>query len=77
MNKSKSELMKFHHPGVPFDTALPQDFVDECQRCGFDPRPEVVWAYPAMHHLFGIPMGVTIKATAKLRLVAAIQECGD
>lgn len=52
-----------------FDTALPQDWVDEAFDLGLDPRPSVVWSYD--HHMvFGQPVGVD--AIGKI-IVAAME----
>jgi hypothetical protein len=42
-------------PGLTYDDALPQEWLNAVQLRGLDPRGHVVWAYPK-GSLFGNPM---------------------
>ena len=48
-----------------FDCALPQPFVNECTKKGFDPRGQVVWSYDS-NGVFGEPFPLTPEATREL-----------
>ena len=52
------EAARARYPGVTFDTALPQGWVNKAIERGFDPRGHVVWGYPD-GCLFGRAMAVT------------------
>lgn len=58
---TKGELAERLYPGVTFDTALPQPWVNECQALGFDPRPGFVWGFPA-GLIWGTPLPLTAEA---------------
>lgn len=46
-NSTKADAATLLYPNVPFDTALPQRWVDATlAETGFDVRPHFVWAYP-------------------------------
>ncbi len=62
---TKGDLIALVNPQVTFDTALPQDWVDEATYLGFDPRAQVVWAYPK-GSCWGMPMPLTAEARAEL-----------
>jgi len=47
------------YPGITFDYALPQPWVDECRTMGFDVRGHAVWLYPAGAGAFGEPGALT------------------
>ena len=49
-----------------FDTAMPQPWVDEMTRKGFDPRGVVVWSYDGTNH-FGGPAALTTEAADALQ----------
>ena len=49
-------------------TALPQDWVNHMIDHGFDPRFEVVWAYPH-GYVWGLPMPLTAEARQALHLL--------
>ena len=53
------------HITCTFDTALPQDWVNEITAAGFDPRGEVVWGYPK-GSLGGLPIPLSAIAAHKL-----------
>ena len=56
-------------PGVSYDTALPQPWVNvilsqeywNCAEKGFDPRGKFVWGYPDKC-IFGVPLPLTAEA---------------
>lgn len=62
---TKGDLIDLLNPQVTFDTALPQDWVNHITKMGFDPRGQVVWAYPR-GTLFGLPMPLTEEARTAL-----------
>lgn len=50
-------------PGVTFDTALPQPWVDWAREKGVDVRGHFVWGYPKGEgNVFGRPLPLTEKA---------------
>jgi hypothetical protein len=51
------------YPSCSYDTALPQPWVNEMQASGFDPREQVVWAYP---NVFGCPYPLSPRAAHKI-----------
>lgn len=67
----KNEVTERMWPGVTFDTALPQPWVNAimaedaywvgCDHGKFDPRGQIVWGYPK-GSLFGLPLPLTIEA---------------
>lgn len=44
------------YPGILYDAALPQGWVDGCVGCGYDPRGQWVWGYPASGPEGGVPL---------------------
>ena len=50
----KSHLTQIRYPGIDFDCALPQGWVDDMARDGIDVRRHFVWIYPP-RHVFGFP----------------------
>lgn len=62
---TKGDLIARVAPQVTFDTALPQGWVDEVTSKGFDPRGQVVWAYP-QGTIWGLPMPLTVEARTAL-----------
>ena len=62
---TKGDLIDLLDPQVPYDIALPQGWVDDVTDRGFDPRGQVVWAYP-QGTLWGLPMPLTVEARAAL-----------
>ena len=62
---TKGDLIDLLNPQAAFDTALPQDWVNLTTARGFDPRGQVVWAYPR-GTLFGLPMPLTQEARSAL-----------
>jgi hypothetical protein len=71
----------------PYDTALPQPWVNAMTAAGFDPRGLVVWGYPP-RSLLGVPVPLTPITAHKLLerttctgylaeyLLAAWADCG-
>jgi hypothetical protein len=47
------------YPGVTYDCALPQAWVNQCLEAGFDPRGHFVWGYPEGGSLLGEPLPIT------------------
>lgn len=62
---TKGDLIDLIDPQVTFDTTLPQGWVDDVTDRGFDPRGQVVWAYP-QGTIFGLPMPLTEEARKAL-----------
>ena len=62
---TKGDLCQMVSPQVPYDTALPQGWVNHVTSQGFDPRGQVVWAYPK-GTIWGLPMPLTTEARAAL-----------
>ena len=62
---TKGDLIDLLNPQVTFDTALPQDWVNHIISQGFDPRGQVVWAYPK-GTVWGLPMPLTEEARSAL-----------
>lgn len=62
---TKGDLIDQVRPQVPFDPTLPQDWVNRTTKLGFDPRGQVVWAYPH-GYFFGLPMPLTQEARSAL-----------
>ena len=57
------KLADLLYPGVTYDTALPQPWVNDCSRNkNFDPRGMVVWGYPKGCSVFGDPLPLTLEA---------------
>jgi len=65
---TKEEAARLLYPGLVFDTALPQDWVNQFSEV-FDVRPHFVWGYPK-GYIFGIPVPVTAEG---LRFADAAQ----
>lgn len=55
---TKLEAAQILYPGLVFDTALPQLWVNEALRAEFDVRPHFIWGYPA-HNILGMPYPLT------------------
>jgi hypothetical protein len=55
----------------PYDTALPQPWVNKITDTGFDPRGTVVWGYPK-GSIFGLPIPLTPISAHKLLSRAAL-----
>ncbi len=62
---TKGDLCQMVAPQVTFDVALPQGWVNHVTSQGFDPRGQVVWAYP-QGYVCGMPMPLTTEARAEL-----------
>ena len=62
---TKGDLIDLLNPQVPYDVALPQDWVNHITDRGFDPRGQVVWSYPK-GTVFGLPMPLTEEARSAL-----------
>ena len=62
---TKGDLIDLLNPQAAFDTALPQDWVNHIISQGFDPRGQVVWAYPK-GTVWGLPMPLTEEARSAL-----------
>ena len=62
---TKGDLIDQVRPQVPFDPTLPQVWVNRTTKLGFDPRGQVVWAYPH-GYFFGLPMPLTQEARSAL-----------
>lgn len=65
---TKGDLINQVDPQVAYDTALPQEWVDRVTRKGFDPRGQVVWAYPH-GYICGMPMPLTEEARRTLHVL--------
>ena len=65
MPNSVREMAEKLYPGVTYDTALPQGWVNEMQALGFDPRGQVIWLYPN-GLLAGQPAPLTAEAMLEL-----------
>ena len=63
---SVGDTAKMLYPGLEFDTALPQDWVNELLAKGYDIRAQAVWAYPA-GCAFGEPFPLTEEGAAILK----------
>ena len=63
---TKSELAGLLYHGVTFDTALPQQWVDEVTSENFDPRTCVVWGYTKRCSVLGEPLALTTEAYMSL-----------
>jgi len=62
-----SELVSERYPGDPFDTALPQQWVDSMMERGFDPRGHFVTLYPFV----GVPYMAPVTDQG-IRMVAVV-----
>ena len=62
---TKGALIDLVDPQVAYDIALPQDWVNHVTSLGFDPRGQVVWAYPH-GYIYGMPMPLTEEARTAL-----------
>lgn len=62
---TKGDLIELVAPAVTYDTALPQGWVNHVTDLGFDPRGQVIWAYP-QGYICGMPMPLTAEARAEL-----------
>ena len=62
---TKGDLIDQVRPQVPFDPTLPQVWVNHTTKLGFDPRGQVVWAYP-QGTVWGLPMPLTEEARSAL-----------
>lgn len=58
---TKHELARLLYDSMPYDVALPQQWVDEVTTEEFDPRTCVVWGYPA-RDIIGRPFPLTEEA---------------
>ena len=63
---TKDELARILYPGVTFDIALPQDWVDRVSHEHFDPRTNVVWGYTKRCTILGEPLALTTEAYLSL-----------
>jgi hypothetical protein len=63
------ELAGLLYPGITFDTALPQDWVDLTHTYGFDPRGTVVWLY-RKGDIFGRPQPLTMDSYRSMIFIA-------
>lgn len=73
---TKGDLIDLVAPQVPYDMDLPQDWVNLTRVRGFDPRGQVVLAYPPGYgYVCGVPMPLTTEArTALIGLGVSIWE---
>ena len=63
---NKHEQANKLYPGITYDTAMPQEWVDRCiQEHDFDPRGCVVWSYPK-DSIFGLPLPLNQEALLAL-----------
>jgi len=58
---TKDELARALYPGIPYDTALPQEWVDLMGTYDWDPRSSVVWLYRE-GDIYGRPAPLTSDA---------------
>jgi hypothetical protein len=66
---TKSAAAKLLYPDTPYDTSLPQPWVDACRdEHNFDVRPCVVWGYGPGNAL-GAPLPLTSNADAFLKRI--------
>lgn len=56
------------YPGLVFDTALPQSWVDEMHERGFDAVPHFVWGYPD-GPISGNPYPITYEGMKMLTII--------
>lgn len=68
LSLTTGDLITLVAPQVAYDTALPQEWVDRVTQKGFDPRGQVVWAYPH-GYIYGMPMPLTEEARQALHLL--------
>lgn len=66
MGLTVGELAELLYPGATFDYAMPQFWVDDMVKAGFDPRGQVVWLYEKGSS-FGRPAPLTAEAYMALR----------
>ena len=62
---TRGDLIDRVAPQVPYDVTLPQDWVNLTRVRGFDPRGQVVLAYPH-GYICGMPMPLTTEARTAL-----------
>jgi hypothetical protein len=61
------ERAEHRYPGVSYDHALPQDWVDFMRdEIGFDVRGRVVWGYPENMGVMGMPLPLDEGANAAI-----------
>ena len=64
--ETKDRAAERMYPGVTFDCALPQDWVNEAESSqGFDVRPHFVWGYPE-GSCFGMPLPLSTEGVTFL-----------
>ena len=66
-----NEVARHLYPGIAFDTALPQPFVNECRdRLKVEARGAFVWGYPGKEYrnrnLNGLPLPLVLESWAKV-----------
>jgi len=65
------EMLRFSYPGRTFDTALPQEWVDNVTaRIGVNPVGHVVWLYPS-GSIFGHPAPTDVEGMLLLGRIAS------
>jgi hypothetical protein len=66
------ELAGLLYPGIAYDTALPQQWVDLVRTYDFDPRGTVVWLYRD-GDIFGRPQPLTSDAYRCMIFIASAE----
>ena len=61
---SKQDWAEATYPGLTYDCALPQPWVDACG--DYDPRLWWVWGYPESHSTFGLPLPLCVEAVREI-----------
>jgi hypothetical protein len=74
---TKDELAGLLYPGIPFDVALPQQWLDEVTNEHFDPRINCVWGYPTRNKVFGEPLPLTTGAYMSLLFLNDAKKRGE
>ena len=70
-DRTSGELAKDAYEGVTYDHALPQGWVNWCERHGIDARGRFVWGYPEGAGLAGVPLPLTFEAMIDLGKLAS------
>ena len=65
-NVTKAEVAAKLYPTTTYDYALPHEWMLHCIQNQFDPRPSVVWGYPA-GTIMGVPLPLTLDALEELQ----------
>ena len=65
---TKRDAAEMLYPGVKYDGALPQNWVNDARdNWEFDVRGCVIWAYPEEYSAFGTPFPLTTEAAKFLK----------